>query len=106
MARQRVSAQRIITTTEMRRNFNAVVQRLRKRREHAIIESSGAPVAVLLPIAEYQQLLRYKRLAAFDRLTRELGQEVERCGLSEEELMAELEETKREVFREQYGQLG
>ena len=67
---------------------------------------SGAPVAVLLPIAEYEQLLRYKRLMMFDQFTREFGQEVERRGLSEEELMAELEETKHEVFREQYGRLG
>ena len=96
---------RAITTTEVRRNLNAVIERLRRRREHAIIEQSGAAVAVLLPIAEYRQLLRYKRLAMFDRLSREFGEEVERRGLSEDELMAELEETKREVFREKYARL-
>ncbi|HLB46501.1 MAG TPA: type II toxin-antitoxin system Phd/YefM family antitoxin [Anaerolineales bacterium] len=106
MARQLISDPRVITATEIRRNFSAVIRRLRKRREHAIIQSSGAPVAVLLPIAEYEQLLRYKRLMLFDKFTREFGQEVERRGLSEAELMAELEETKREVFREQYGRLG
>ena len=106
MARQPISDQRIITATEVRRNFSAVVRRLRQRREHAIIQSSGAPVAVLLSIPEYEQLLRYKRLMVFDQFTREFGQEVEKRGLSEEELMAELEETKREVFQEQYGRRG
>ncbi len=106
MARRPISNQRVITATEMRRNFSAVVRRLRKRHEHAIIQSSGAPIAVLLSVAEYEQLLRYKRLMVFDKFTREFGQEVERRGLSEEQLMAELEETKREVFREQYGRLG
>ena len=47
--------------------------------------------------------MRYKRLMIFDQFTGDLGREVEKRGLSEEELMAELEETKREVFLEQYG---
>ena len=102
MSRQ-LSGRRVITATEIRRNFSAVIRRLRRRHEHAIIESSGDPIAVLLPVAEYEQLLRYKRLMIFDKSTRELGQEVERRGLSEEQVMAELEETKREVFQEQYG---
>jgi hypothetical protein len=58
---------------------------------------------VLLTTAEYEQLLRYKRLALFDEFTRELGKEIEKRGLTEEELMADLEETKREVFEERYG---
>ncbi len=98
--------QKVITATEVRRNFSAVVQKLRKDKDHAVIQSSGTPVAVLLPISEYEQLLRYKRLAVFDKFAREFGQEVERRGLSEEELMTDLEETKREVFRERYGRLG
>jgi len=52
---------------------------------------------------EYEQFLRYKRLAVFNDFTRRFGQEVEKQNLTEEELMAELEETKREVFEEQYG---
>ena len=84
MTRQLSNDQRTITATEMRRDFNAVVRRLRKRREHTIIQSKGAPVAVLLSFAEYEQLLRYKRLMVFDKFTREFGREVERRGLSEE----------------------
>ncbi len=42
------------------------------------------------------------RLAVFNEFTRQFGQEVERRGLTEEKLMAELEETKHEVFAEQY----
>ena len=106
MAQQLSNDQRIITATEIRRNFAAIVRRLRKRREHAIIQSSGAPVAVLLSVAEYEQLLRYKRLAIFEKFTREFGREIEKRGLTEEQLMAELEETKREVFQERYGRLG
>jgi prevent-host-death family protein len=106
MARPFANNQRVITATEIRRNFSSVVRRLRKRREHAIIQRSGTLVAVLLSIAEYEQLLRYKRLMVFDKFTREFGQEVERRGIIEEELMAGLEEAKQEVFREQYVQRG
>jgi len=104
MASTRINHKRIVTTTQVRRNLNSVIQEIRRRRKYAIIEKSGSPVAVLLSVAEYEQLLRYKRLAMFDRLTRDLGEAVERRGLSEAELMAELEETKREIFREKYAQ--
>jgi hypothetical protein len=65
--------------------------------------TTAQPAVTLLSTAEYEQLLRYKRLAVFNEFTRQFGQEVEKRGLTEEELMAELEESKREVFEEQYG---
>jgi prevent-host-death family protein len=102
MRKQFGSAQRIVTATEMRRDFSVVVRRVNKRHEHALIQNKGSSVAVLLSVAEYDELMRYKRLAVFDKFTREFGGEIEKQGLSEEEVMAELEETKREVFRERY----
>ena len=68
------------------------------------IQDSGVPIAVLLPVAEYERLMAYvKRKAAFHDFARNLGREVEQRGISEEEFMADLEKTKREVFTEQYG---
>jgi prevent-host-death family protein len=103
MLKQHRESQRTITATEMRRNFGAVIRRLRRRREHTIIQSSGESVAVLLPMAEYERLMKRERLAALDDLGRNLGHEIEKRGLSEEEVMAELEETKHQVFEERYG---
>jgi prevent-host-death family protein len=98
------SSQRVITATELRRNFSAIIRRLRQRREHAIIQSSGAPVAVILSMAEYERLVARRRAkAAFYDFSRNFGREVEKRGLTEEEFMADLEKTKREVFAEQYG---
>ena len=92
MTRQPMSGQRIVTTTEIRRNLSAIIQ------------SSGAPVAVILSMAEYERLVaRRQAKAAFYDLSRNLGREVERLGLTEEEFMADLEKTKRRVFAEQYG---
>jgi prevent-host-death family protein len=95
----------IFTTTELRRNLTAIVRKIRRQREPAIIQSGGEAVAVLLPISEYERYLRYQRLSAFDKFARKIGRDVEKSGLTEEQLMAELEETKREVFREKYGDL-
>jgi prevent-host-death family protein len=104
MAIQRMNGERIITATQVRRNFGAIVERLRKRREHAIIQSSGTPIAVLLPLAEYEQLVAHKqRKAALRDLTRRLGREANLRGISGDNLMTGLEETKRQVFNEQYG---
>ena len=103
MLGQHKESQRTITATEMRRNFGAVIRRMRRRHEHTIIQSSGESVAVLLPMAEYERLMTSERLAALDDLTRNLGRAVEQHGLSEKELMAELEQTKRQVFEERYG---
>ncbi len=104
MARQHNGRQRTITATELRRNFNALIRRLRQRREHAIIESSGTPVAVILSTAEYERLVARRRAkAAFYDLSRNFGREVEGLGLTEEEFMADLEKTKRRVFSVQYG---
>ena len=47
-----------------------------------------------------------QRMIVFEKFTREFGTEVEKRGLSEEQLMADLEETKREVFQERYGKIG
>jgi len=103
MLKQHNGSQRTISATEMRRNFGAIVRRLRKRREHTIIQSSGEPVAVLLSMSEYERLRARERLAALDDLGRNLGREIEKRGLSEEELMADLEKTKHQVFEERYG---
>lgn len=60
MTRQFSRHQRTITATEIRRNFSAIIRRLRKRREHTVIQSDGVPVAVLLPIAEYERLMAHE----------------------------------------------
>lgn len=65
---------------------------------------SVQPAVTFLSKEEYDQLMQFKRLAEFNEFTRQFGQEIERRGLTEEELMAGLEETKDEVFNEQYGQ--
>ncbi len=104
MARHYNGSRRTITSTELRRNFGVILQRLRRKREHTVIEKHGAPVAVILSMAEYDKLTARRRAkAAFHDLSHNLGREVEKLGMTEEEFLADLEKTKRRVFSEQYG---
>ena len=96
--------QRVVTATEVRRNLSAILRRLSRRHERTIIKSSGTPEADLLPGPDYEQLLaQSRRQSAFHDLARHLGREVEQRGLSEDEFMNDLEQTKRHIFTEQYG---
>lgn len=105
MTQHAFDAQKVITTTEIRRNLSAVLQRLRRSQDHAIIESSGKPVAVILSLDEYQRLVARRRAStAFYNFSRNFGRDIEKLDLTEEEFMSDLEKTKRKVFAEQYGQ--
>jgi prevent-host-death family protein len=97
-----------LRSTEVQRNFREVVNRAGSGQEHIIVERDGLPVIVMLSVAEYTSLmrereLREERLKKFEAAARWIGQEIERSGLSEEEVMAQLEETKQEVYDELYG---
>ena len=71
--------------------------------EHLVVQSDGYPVAVLLSYPEYEDLMHLRAQAAHRELLRGLGQEAERQSLSEEQMMAELEKDKREVYNAAYG---
>ena len=93
-----------IKASEGHRAFGKLLRRVYSSNEHLIVERDGFPVAVLMSYQEYKQLMRERALAAHNEMVRELGEQAELQGLTEEKLMAELEETKKEVYRESYGQ--
>jgi prevent-host-death family protein len=97
-----------LRSTDVQRNFREVVNRAGSGNEHIIVERDGLPVIVMISLAEYRLLmrereLRAERLKKFEAAARRAGQEFDRLGLSEEDMMAQLEETKQEVYDELYG---
>ena len=66
------------------------------------MERDGFPVAVLMSYQEYEKLSRERALEAFERFSQDLGREIEKQGLTKEQLFKELEEARRKVFEEQY----
>ena len=95
----------IIKASEGHRAFGKLLKRVYRSDEHLIVERDGFPVAVLMSYQEYETLSRERALEAFERFSRNLGREIEKQGLTEEQLLEELKETRREVFKEQYGDL-
>lgn len=93
----------VINASELHRSAGKMLKRVALQDEHLVVERDGYPVAVLLSYPEYEDLMHLRALSAHRELVRTLGQEVERQGLSEEQLMAELEEDKRKVYNATYG---
>jgi PHD/YefM family antitoxin component YafN of YafNO toxin-antitoxin module len=98
-----MSKQAIVNASELHRAAGKMLKRVALEDEHLIVERDGYPVAVLLSFPEYQELVRTRTLSLHKELAKVLGQEVERQGLSEEQLMADLEKDKRTVYKATYG---
>lgn len=46
-----------ISATSVQREVGTVIRRVAKNKEHLIIEYGGIPVAVIIPIADYERLM-------------------------------------------------
>lgn len=105
------SMARIIAADQASENMDNLLIRLKSGREHFVLEENGEEVAAIISISEYRVLMqeyeqveaRQRRLQQFREAARSIGEAVENSGLSEEEIMADLEKVKKEVYREYYG---
>jgi len=93
----------IIHASELHRSAGKLLKRVALQDEHLVVERDGYPVAVLLSYPEYEELMHLHALETHQELMRTLSQEAERQGLSEEQLMVELEKDKRAVYKATYG---
>jgi PHD/YefM family antitoxin component YafN of YafNO toxin-antitoxin module len=80
-----------------------ILKRVVIGKEHLIVERDGYPVAVMVSYPEYEQMMRERSLATHRELVQTLGDEAERRGITEEQLMTELEEIRKAVYQETYG---
>jgi prevent-host-death family protein len=88
-----------ITATEAKNRFGEVIRRVYKNGETLIVERSGLPVVVIMSVPHYQATSEQY----FVRFSRQLGRVAEGQGLTEEQLLRELEEDKQAVYQEVYG---
>jgi PHD/YefM family antitoxin component YafN of YafNO toxin-antitoxin module len=86
--------------TQLHRQLYQVIRQVACSNEHFVVEKDGLPVAVLLSMQEYERLIGELRVKQHERLARALGEEAQRQGLTEEQLMAEMEESKRKTYDE------
>lgn len=97
-----MARQVVIKASEGHRAFGKLLKRVYHSDEHLVVERDGFPVAVLLSYQEYGKLSRERALEIFEHFSRSLGREIEKQDLTEEQLLKELKEARREVFEEQY----
>ncbi len=93
----------IIAASELHRAAGKALKRVALQDEHLVVERDGYPVAVLMSYPEYEDLMHLRAAAVHRELVRALGQEAEKQALSEEQLMAEIEEDKRKIYNADYG---
>lgn len=90
----------VINASELHRSAGKMLKRVALQDEHLVVERDGYPVAVLLSYPEYEELMHLRALANHRELVQALGQQAERQALGEEDLMAELEQDKRAVYKD------
>lgn len=93
----------VISATEGHRSFGKLLRRVYNSDEHLVVERDGFPVAVIMSYQEYHEFRRRQARAAFERFSREFGEELAQRGITQEELFAELEKDRRELYKERYG---
>jgi len=99
-----IMAQQVkVSASEGHRSFGKLLKRVYNSDEHLIVERDGFPVAVLISYQEYQQLNTQQALTTFKQFSRELGQTWEEQDVTEAQVLADLEEDKREVYKQKGG---
>jgi prevent-host-death family protein len=94
-----------IPATTAHRKFGDLIRRVFNGKEHFIVEKDGLPVAAIISMEQYRVMEQRteRALAEFEQLARKIGKEAQEQGLTEEQLMTELKEDRRAIFKEKYG---
>ena len=92
-----------IKATDARIHFGDVLKRAFKGEEHFVVEKDGLPIAVIISMPDYERYRQALALENLRELNRELNKEMGRRGITEEQLVKDMEKTKQEVFEKQYG---
>src|SRR5260370_4621613 len=108
MAAQKKTAQNTISSTQAQRQFGDVLRRVHSGQEHIVVEQNGLPLAVLISVHDYDELmqereLREEREKRAVELSRKFGDEAKRRGITEEQLPDNLQGTKQTDYREKNG---
>ena len=89
----------------MQVTIGATEVRIHQGSEHLVVEKLGIPVAVLISVKEYEQFQHWQAAQLHQTLSQSVSREAEAQDLTEEELLNELRDTRRQVFNETYGDL-
>ena len=92
-----------VSLAEARDHLGEMIKRAQSGQEAIVVESDGVPMAVILSLPRYEQLLQESGLARFEHYSSAAGVEAEQQGLTEEDIEQEMEEIKQRLYQQIYG---
>lgn len=99
-----MSRQATVAASEGHRKFGQLLKRVYNSDEHLVVERDGFPVAVLLSYQEYMELNRERAAEDLRALTQAVNVEANKQDLTEDQILAELRDTRQTTYEEVYGQ--
>jgi len=94
-----------IGVTEVRKKLSRLLNLVHRGEEHVVVEKLGMPIAAIISIQDYDQ---YRQLLA-QKMHRELGRkagaEALKQGLTSKQLLEEIKETRKTLFKEDYAEI-
>jgi prevent-host-death family protein len=103
MATRTVPVETVMSVTDTKQQFSSVVNRVAREGERIIVEKSGLPAAVIIPVEEYERLKvsEDKKREARERFYRNAARFSEAFrDVPEEEIERELEAIRAEFKRD------
>lgn len=90
-----VTMERVMSVTGARSRFSAIVNKVQYQGDTVVLVKNGKPAAALISFALFEQFLKYRE-AAF-RVVTEVQEQNNDLDMSEEEVMAVVNEAVHEV---------
>ncbi len=92
-----MSMKTVIGATEVRNHFGKFLSDVYRGEKHLVVEKGGIPVAALISMKEYEEFRRWLARNLLNELGRNMGAVAKRHGLTEEQLLEEMEEDRKAV---------
>lgn len=97
-----MSIQKIVGATEVRNHFGKFLNLVYRNEEHLVVEKGGIPVAALIGMREYEEFRRWQAQRMIQEMGPKLQAAAEAQGLTEEELLARMEEDRAAIYKQTY----
>ena len=93
-----------IPATKAHRKFGELIRRVYSGEEHFVVEKDGLPVAAIISMEEYRQFMakQAENISRFENAARQIGEEIARQELTEEDIEAQVESVRQRLHNERH----
>jgi prevent-host-death family protein len=89
-----MSVKNVVGATEVRNHLGKFLSQVYRGEEHLVVEKGGIPVAAIIGMREYEKFQQWLASELINKLGPKLNAVAQQQGLSEEELLALMEEDR------------